>query len=195
MWSSSLSLPYDLCSGAAARMCVFVDPEIKSVSGLSVFQWLLHCDITGRENFFAVPLHNYNKYKVDNEFCWWSEKFWKMPMAFAPKSSESICSPCGFSFLFSTACFWEMDSAKYGSVLIAATQKHLFVCSGIIFLTRFLLCKRRANAVQFGYRAHLVKSWIKTEIVFLLYWVFSYMFMLSQANCPSSLGPRSCLER
>lgn len=177
-------------------MCVFVDPEIKSVSGSSVFQWLLNCDMTGRGKWFAVTLQNYNKYKVDNDFRWWSEKFWKMAVVFASKSSESICSPCGFSFLFSTACFWEMDSAKYGSVLIAAIPKHLFVCSRIIFLTCFLLCKRRANAVQFGYRAHLVKSWIQTKIVlFLLYWVFSYMFMSSQANWPSSLGPRFCLER
>lgn len=49
-------------------MCVHVDPEIKSVSGSSVFQRLLNCDMTGREKLFT--LQNYNKYKIYNEF-WW----------------------------------------------------------------------------------------------------------------------------
>lgn len=84
-------------------------------------------------------------------------------------------------------------SAKYGFVFDSCSTK-TFVCSRIILLV-FLLCKRRANATQFGYRVHLVKSRIQTKIVFLLYWVSSCRFMLSQASCLSSLGPKSCLER
>lgn len=176
-------------------MCVYVDPKIKSVSGSSVFQWLLICDMTGREKWLAVTLQSYNKYQADNEFWWWSEKFWRMAVVFAPKSSESISSQFGFSLLFNTACFGEMDSAKYGSVFDNWSTK-TFVCSRIIFCTCFfLLWKRRANVMQFDYRAHLVKSWVQTKIMFILYWVFSCMFMLCQANYPSSLGPRSCLER
>lgn len=104
----------------APSMCVFADPEIKSVSGSSVFQWLLNCDMTGREKWFAVILQNYNKYKVSNEFWWWSEKTWRMAVVFAPKS-------CEFPFLFSTACFWEMDPAKYGSVFDSCNAQ-TFIC-------------------------------------------------------------------
>lgn len=166
-------------------MCVCKPWKIKSpCEWISVFPWFLQCDLTDCEKWFAGSCRTTRSKELTvsaggglrNAEGWQESRL---------QNLQSVVTWVDFSSSVLRA-FEKQDQQSWAIFLVAAVQKHSFVCSRAIFLTRFPLCKRTANAVQFGCR-ELCDSFSKyrtqRKIVFLLCYSFLlYVSIVSDFN-------------